>query len=160
MSIEERFNKLLENSNIENTMGDNEYKNHIDNFYLTIESYLENYKDTINIYYEDGIICINISNRWLFKVLPREKTYFKLGVEYKSECNYLYSKGIFERYKKIKSDEIIVGSVEVDCKYGTQEIVLVKNNKGEYIWKELDRWGIFNEVTPELFYEMLMEVCF
>ena len=44
--------------------------------------------------------------------------------------------------------------------YGTQEIVLVKNNKGEYIWKELDRWGIFNEVTPELFYEMLMEVCF
>lgn len=156
MTIEERFNKLLEDSSIENVMSDNEYKNHIDNFYLTIESYLENYKDTINIYYVDNIMCINISNRWLFKVTSKEKTYFKLGVEY----NYLYSKGIFEKYKKIKSNDVIVGLVEIDCEYGTQEIVLVKNNKGEYTWKELDRWGIFNEVTSELFYEMLMEVCF
>ena len=156
MTIEERFNKLLEDGSIENNMSDNEYKNHIDNFYLTIESYLENYKDTINIYYVDNIMCINISNRWLFKVTSKEKTYFKLGVEY----NYLYSKGIFEKYKKIKSNDVIVGLVEIDCEYGTQEIVLVKNNKGEYTWKELDRWGIFNEVTSELFYEMLMEVCF
>jgi len=157
MTIEERFNKLLKDSSIENNMSDNEYKNHIDNFYLTIESYLENYKDTINIYYEDNIMCINISNRWLFKVLPKEKAYFKLDQEYKYSIPH---DRFINYYKYIVSDEIIIGSVEIDCKFGTQEIVLVKNNKGEYKWKELDRWGIFNEVTPELFYEMLMEVCF
>jgi hypothetical protein len=157
MTIEERFNKLLEDGSIENNMSDNEYKNHIDNFYLTIESYLENYKDTINIYYVDNIMCINISNRWLFKVTSKEKAYFKLDEEYKYSIPH---DRFINYYKHIVSDEIIVGSIELDCKYGTQEIVLVKNNKGEYTWKELDRWGIFNEVTPELFYEMLMEVCF
>lgn len=164
MTSKERFNKLLEDCNVENNISDDEYNNHIDDFYLTIESYLENYRDYIDILtpknniYNDRVI--RILDKWLFKITPKQKTYINLSSQSKLKRKYLHSNDNFKRYEKIKSNEIIVGSIEIDCKYGVQEILLVKNNKNKYRWKLLNKYNKLEKLTPELFYDMLMEVCF